>query len=202
MHDLVGAVLGAELDGVVEHRHEHVDALDRELLLPEERLAQIGLQPLDLREARQERTLLFVREPHSVTPGLDRLAQPDALLVVRDVLDLVRDRPAVRLAQMRQLVGERLAVHVGPEQPRRDAGLELGRQLRDQSLGLEGGFARGLGAERVEARCEVAVHAVGLDQCHRRGDAAEQLLVGAGLGGRGSGRAPAWAPPVLVPVGR
>ena len=44
----------------------------------------------------------------AVAARLDRLAQPDALLVVGDVLDLVGDRAAVDLAQPRVRVGERL----------------------------------------------------------------------------------------------
>ncbi len=42
-------------------------------------------------------------------PGLDVLAQPHALAVRGDVLDLVGDRAAVGLAQVRQRVGERRA---------------------------------------------------------------------------------------------
>ena len=88
----------ASSDRLVEHRDEHVEAFDRELLLAEERLAQVRLEPLHLGEPREQRTLLVLAERRAVTAGLDRLAQPDALLVVGDVLDLVGDRPAVGLA--------------------------------------------------------------------------------------------------------
>ena len=47
-HDLVRAGGGGELDRLVEHRHEHVEPLDRELLLAEERAAQVVLEALDL----------------------------------------------------------------------------------------------------------------------------------------------------------
>ena len=47
-HDFVGAPLGAELDGFVEHRDHHVETLDRELLLSEERAPEVALEPLDL----------------------------------------------------------------------------------------------------------------------------------------------------------
>ena len=50
-HDLVRAALGRELDRLVEHRDEHVEPLERELLLPEERAPQVLLEPLDLRRA-------------------------------------------------------------------------------------------------------------------------------------------------------
>ena len=51
--DLVRARLGGELDRLVEHRHEHVETLDRELLLTDERAAEIRLEALDLRKPAQ-----------------------------------------------------------------------------------------------------------------------------------------------------
>src|SRR5207302_1795843 len=83
------------------------------------------------------------------------LPQPHALLVVGDVLDLVRARAGVGLAQMREHVGERLAGHAHAEDVGRDSRLELARQLRLEPLGLERGIADGLRAERVEVRGEV-----------------------------------------------
>jgi hypothetical protein len=56
--------------------------------------------------------------------------------VVGEVLDLVRDRAAVDLAQTRIGIGECLPVDIETEEWRRDARLELGGQLRDQALGL------------------------------------------------------------------
>ena len=52
-HDLVRAGVRSEMNRLVEHRYEHVEPLDRELLLSEERLSQVGLQPLDLRQPRR-----------------------------------------------------------------------------------------------------------------------------------------------------
>ena len=60
-----------------------------------------------------------------------------------------------------------------------------------EPLGLERGVADRLGAERVEVRGEVAVHAVRLDERHRGGDAAEEHLVGTALGAAPAGRRPA-----------
>ena len=51
-------VLGGELDRLVEHRHHHVEALDRELLLAEERAAQVVLEALDLGEPLEQAPLL------------------------------------------------------------------------------------------------------------------------------------------------
>ena len=179
-HDLVRAGVGAELDRLVEHRHHHVEALDRELLLAEERAAQVALHALDLGEPAEQAHLLLGAQRLPVATGLDRLAQPDALLVVGEVLDLVGDRAAVDLAQARIHVGERLALDVEPQERRGDARHERGRQLRDQPLRLERRVAGRLGAERVEVRCEVPVRAVRLHERHRRGDAADQLVVGSG----------------------
>ena len=99
--------------------------------------------------------------------GLDLLAQPHALAVAGDVLDLVGDRAAVGLAQVRQRVGERRA------RARTCAGScagirrhELGREA--ERLGVERRVALGLGAERVEPRGEVAVGAVGLERATSR----------------------------------
>jgi hypothetical protein len=45
---------GRELDGLVEHRHEDVETLDRELLLADESPSQVGLEALDLSQASQQ----------------------------------------------------------------------------------------------------------------------------------------------------
>ena len=66
--------------------------------------------------------------------GLDGLPQPHALGVVGDVLDLVRDRARVDLAQARQGLEQRLAGNAEPEQPCRDARLQL--------VGVSGGWSR------------------------------------------------------------
>ena len=49
-HDLVRAGVGGDLDRLVEHRHHRVEALDRELLLAEERAAEVLLEAFDARE--------------------------------------------------------------------------------------------------------------------------------------------------------
>ena len=53
-HHLVGAALGGELDRLVEHRHQRVEPLERELLLAEERAPQVLLEALDLRQPAEE----------------------------------------------------------------------------------------------------------------------------------------------------
>ena len=192
-HDLVGSVLGRELDRLVEHGDHCVEPLERELLLAEERPAQVGLHPLDLREAPEQGTALVRLERLAIAARLDRLPEPHALLVVGDVLDLVGDRARVRLLQLRQRVGEGLGGDVHPQHRRGDPRLELGRELRDQRHRVERRVAGRLGAERVEARCEVADHAVGLHERHRGRDPAEELRVRPGRRSRGRGGAGAGA---------
>src|SRR3954451_12150666 len=152
---LARAVRGGELDHLVEHRHGRLEALDRELLLAEVRLVHEALEGVDLDEALQERLLLVGAQRLAKRAGLDLLAQPHALAVAGDVLDLVGDRPAIRLAQLRQRVGQRRAAHVHAQDPRGDAGHDLGRQA--DRVRVERRVALWLGAERVEAGGEVAV---------------------------------------------
>ena len=110
-HDLVGALLRGEADCLVEHGDHHVEAFDRELLLPQEHTAEVALEALDLGEPLEQLLLLLGAERPAVLARLDRLAKPDPALVVGDVLDLVGDRAGVGLAQDRQGVGERLRGH-------------------------------------------------------------------------------------------
>ena len=202
---------GGELERLVEHRDQDVEPLERELLLAEERAAQVALHALDLAEPGVEPALLLGVERRPEAPRLDRLAQPDALLVVADVLDLVADRAAVGLLEARQRLGERLAGDVDAQDRGRDARLQLGRQLRLESERVERRVADRLGAERVEPRREVAVHPVGLDERHRGGDAAEQLgavdaRLGAGRQARRARRQPGAAATAVAappsPVGQ
>jgi hypothetical protein len=81
-HHFVSAVLCGELDRRVQHRHENVEALDRELLLAEKRAEQVALEALDLGETGQKAAFLLRRQRRAVGAGLDRLAQPDAFLMV------------------------------------------------------------------------------------------------------------------------
>ena len=175
-HDLARALVGALLDQLVEHRHEHVEALDRELLLAQERLVQVALERLDLRQALQQRALLVGVERRAVRAPLDRLAQPHAPVVAGDVLDLVGDRAAVGLLEVRQGVGERVA-RDGDAQDRRG---DLPHQLRSQvhRLRVERRVAARRRAERVEPRGEMAVHPVRLDDGGGGLDGLEQDLAG------------------------
>ena len=185
-HHLARAVGRAELDRLVEHGHQRVEALDRELLLAQEGLVQIALQGLDLRQAPQQPPPGLLVERLAVGTRLDRLAQPYALLVVGDVLDLVGDRARVGVAQSRQRVRERFARHRHAQDRRGDAPHQVVGEL-DRGR-LEGRVAHRRRAERVELRGQVTVHAMGLDQRGGRLHRLEQRRVGHGAGRRdGSG---------------
>ena len=131
-HDLVGAAGRRELDRLVQHRHERLEALERELLLAEERPSQVLLEPLGLGEPVEEGFPLVGVERLPEAARLDRLTQPDALGVIGDVLDLVGDRAGVDLTQERERLEQRLSADVEAEQRGRDPGLELGRQRRHE----------------------------------------------------------------------
>src|SRR5205814_1216253 len=125
----------------------------------EERAAEIALEAFDLGQAGEQRAMLVHAQRLVIAAGLDRGMEPRALLVVGYVLDLVSARAAVDLAQAREDVGGSFTGNMDAEERGRDPLLELGRQLGLEPLGLERGVADGLGAERVEARREMAVRA-------------------------------------------
>ena len=179
-HDLVRSRAGGDLHRLVEHRHHRVQALDRELLLAEERAAEVLLEPLDASERLQQADALIGLQRLPVAARLDRLPEPDPLGVIRKVLDLVGHRAGVDLAQRRERFLQRLAGDVHAQQLCRDPRLQLRRQRRDQARLVERGIAERLGAERVEARRQMAVHPVCLDESHCGSDAAEQGLVDRG----------------------
>ncbi len=60
--DVARSVRRGELERLVQHRHHRVEPLDRELLLAEERAAQVALHPFDLRQPPEQRALLLVAE--------------------------------------------------------------------------------------------------------------------------------------------
>ena len=117
--DLAAAVGAGEPHDLVDDRDRHVEALDRELLLAEVGLVHEALERVDLDQPLEQRLALVARERVAEGAGLDLLAQPHALAVAGDVLDLVGDRAAVGLSQVRQRVGEGRAGDAGAQDARR-----------------------------------------------------------------------------------
>ena len=99
--DLLGAAGRRQLDQLVEHRHRHVEALDRELVLAEVGLVHEALERVDLDQARQQSALLVALERLCGTLRSRSSRAASALAVGGDVLDLVGDRAAVGVAQVR-----------------------------------------------------------------------------------------------------
>ena len=185
--DLVRPAGSRELDCLVQHGHERVETFDRELLLADESPPEERLERFDLSEAEQEGAPLLGLERLPEAPRLDRVAKPDALGVVGDVLDLVGDRSHVDLAQAWERVEQRVSLDVEAQDARRDLRLDVGGQGRAQALGLERRIAGRLGPERIDARSEMPVHPDRLDERHGGRHRAQVVQVGRRRGG-GLGR--------------
>ncbi len=123
-HDLTRAGRGRALDREVQHRHEHVVALDGEPLGAEVRAVEELLEALHLDQPVQQPALVLGAERAAVLAGFDRVPQPVAADGVLEVLVLVADRPAVRGAQPAHHVGSGLADLAETEHFRGD-GLQL-----------------------------------------------------------------------------
>ena len=127
-----------------------------------------------MREALEKLDLALRRLLDLVAPRLDVVAQPDALVRVGDVLDLVRDRRAVRLAEARQHVGQRVARNFHAQHARGNRALQRRRQA--VRLRLERRVADRRRAERIEICRKVTVPAIRGDDRHAGGDRAQHLV--------------------------
>ena len=183
-HDFARALGGRQLDQLVEHRDGHVESLDRELFLAQVGLVHEALERVDLGQPLEQRLLLLGAQRLAEGARLDRLAQPQPLPVRSDVLDLVGDRAAVGLAQVRERLDEGVTGHVHPQDVSGDLRHQLGRQA--ERSGVERRVALRLAPERIQASRQMAVGAVGLEQRSGRLDGVQQCLVDGDLaGGRG-----------------
>ena len=97
--------------------------------------------------------------------------------MVGDVLDLVGDRAAVDLAKPRQRIARASPRARRGEGAGGDPLLELRGQRRLERSRSSAGSPDRLGAERIEVRVQVPVHAVRLHERHRGGDGSDQLAV-------------------------
>ncbi len=177
-HHLARALVGRVAEDHVEHRHHGIEALDAESLLAQVRSVEEPLQRLDGDQPLEQRDLVFGLHRPPMLTRLDDLAQPDALLVRADVLDLVGDRAAVRLLEVGERLGQRGAGHVDAQQLGRDAGHQLRRQA--QRFRVEGRVAHRLRAQRIQVRAHVPEMAIGLHQRHTGRDRLEPVTVVAG----------------------
>ena len=172
--DVLNAVARREQDGLVEHQDHRVETLDRELLGAEERALQERLKAFDAEQAHELAALLLGRALDPERARLDRLAQPGALAVRADVLDLVGDWAAVDLGQVFEDGLEGVAFDEGAQRCGRH-GLER-VVIEFEERRVERGVAGRLGAERIELRGEVAMRAIRLDHRHAGAHVGEQFL--------------------------
>ena len=163
--NLVRPAARGELDGLVEHRDEDVEPLDRELLLPDERATEVRLERLDPCEATQELPPLLCGE---LACGTGRTRSPASATRARRGRRCARSRR--RWCPCRPRGDEARAsssVSPGtdePEQPGRDARLQLGRQRRLQPGLVERRVAHRLRPQRIEAGVQVPVRPVRLHE--------------------------------------
>ncbi len=167
----------------VEHRHHRVEALDAEPLLAQVGLVQEALQPLHPRQPLEQRPPLVRAHLRPMRPRLDRLPQPDALVVAGDVLDLVGNRAAVGRPQERERLGQGPARHADPQQVRRDPGHGVIGEA--QRLGIQRRVAHRLAAQRVEPGRQMPEGPIRPDQRHAGGHGAQ--VIAARSRGRGEG---------------
>ena len=169
----VGVLLGGHLQDHIQHGDQGVEPFDAESLLPQVGLVQESLEPFDGGQPLEQRPSLLSAERLPVLAGLDHAPQPRSLGVISDVLHLVGDRSAVGLAQLIEHHLEVVARDVDAQgrgrNPRQHAPLEA------MEGGIQGGVAWRLATERVQARAEVTVDAVGVDQRHGGGHVCQVL---------------------------
>ena len=183
-HDVTGAVIGEQLQRFLQHHDHRVEAFDREGLLPQEGAAQVAVHGFDLGQPAQQLELAFRAERLAIATGLDPLAQPVALFVTRDVLDLIGDRRAVGLPQVHEHLGEIFAGNADAQDAGGNRLQELGREAMVHRI--ERRIAGRCTAERIQPGGEVAVAAIGRHQGHAGRHRSQQL--GFGRGWRGDRR--------------
>ena len=163
------AGLGGQHDHLVEHEHHHVEPLDRELLLAEERAVQVVLERLDAQQAVEDVAPLVGRQRLRVGAGLDGLAQPEPL-AVRPRGARSGTRSARRTSRAGAAARRRAS---RPGRTARAPRPECARSASSREAvvgGIERRIADRVAAERVQARGHVAVRAVGVNERSGRPD--------------------------------
>ncbi len=102
---------------------------------------------------------------------LDHLAQPDPLIVDRDVFQLVRDGAAVGVLQRGDRISQRLPRSGDPQHRRGYRRHHI--RCEAERFGIQRRIAPWLAAQGIEMRREMSVSPVCLHQRHRRGDVVE-----------------------------
>ena len=174
-------------DDPAHHRHEHVESLYGEALLPEVGAVQERLESLHAGQPLEARLRPLAAHQEPVAVRLDVVHEPVALGRVLHLVEFVADRAAVDLLEAVHDLGGVVAEVLEP-----DGGSGHAREFVAADAVIfrfQQRVPRRLGAERVDARPEVSVRAVGLDE--GPGDGGEPQVLrrhDLRLGGRGCGR--------------
>ena len=99
-HDFARPGAGSRVHDLVEHRDDHVVALDREAFLTEIGLMQEALEAFDLRQAAEQGAAGCCRQWRGELAGFDGVLQPESLRGFLDVIEVVANRPGVHLSQL------------------------------------------------------------------------------------------------------
>ncbi len=142
--------------------------------MPEEGFAQVAFERFHPREPREEFNLTFAAEREAICARFDIFAQPTALLGIRDVLELVRNRRAVRLAQARQNIRQGRAREFYVEHRCRDRALQRGAKAIGSRIELR--IADRLRAQRIQVRGEMPVRAIRRYERHARRNRAQHFI--------------------------
>ena len=133
------ALIGGHVDNPIEHRHQEVDAFDRESFLAQIRLVEEPLEGFDLNQPVEQRDPSVAVERLPMGTRFDLLAEPDSFLVVRNVFHLVRDGAAIRRGEVGKGLGQGCPGNGDPEHRGRNPGHDVGGQ--PQRDGVESGVA-------------------------------------------------------------
>ncbi len=153
---LGGARVGRRTREAVEHRHYHVHALDAEALLPEERPVEELLERVDARKAHEQALGRLVLVAAVEAPGLDGLPEPEPLLRIGHVAEVVAGGVAVDVPELLDgLPSVVRALGDGPADDQGRQGLQV-LVLNPVERRVERRVAGGLAPQRVELRGHVA----------------------------------------------
>ena len=140
-------------DDAADHGHQHIEALDREPLLPQVGALQKVLESLHFGQNAQQVHLTVPIHRIRVHSHLDVIDEPIPLDRVLHVVQLVADPAGVDAAEAFDRIACRAAQGLETDGGRGDS-LEI--LPRDSvELGIDGWVARAGGAERIDLYVEV-----------------------------------------------
>ncbi len=163
---------------LVENRHEHVEAFDREARLARERPVQELLERLDLCQPIEQRDRVDRIEGRPETAGLDGVPEPVTLVRQENVGEIVPGGRTVELPQpiddfghRRRAFGDRPRDERGRQRPQIVLGHAVGGRLQRR-------IAQGPAAQRIDLRGEMAIPPDRLCEIEGADGLAQNLVIG------------------------